>query len=232
MLGERAEWLLDVRRPPDYRSNAVVEASYLDGEWDIAEPCHETWALWEQRDADRGVQLVQIGAGSITGPPEGGGQVFVRVFDRDRAASVAIDTVHATTVGEVDPGPLDLLACSTYFYLEPSGQPRETLETLRGIIAQLAGELDAHYDTSPSWPAVDERTFGDGAHSITWVHERDRDRFTAHVHGLPWGHALAVTLRMTSRQCDLAVRLPDADIGRVLERLQAIEQADRAAAIP
>lgn len=222
MLGERPDWILDHMRlqHPDFQDGGVVEACYFDDGWNSHNRCHTTWDIWERRDGGRGLQLARIGAGSVPGEgqPAGSSITFVRVFDGDRAASIPIDTNHVSTIGDVDLGPLDLLDFWEYFYIEPA---KNQLETLRGIIAQLAGEIDAHYCTSPLWPSVraGATTFGDGERSIAFQEEPHQT--TGTVHGLPWGHSLVVHIGITS-QSYVRGQLPDADIERVLARVRAI----------
>lgn len=219
MLGERADWIVDVTRPPDYEVDRVVGDTYFDEIWNGPQPCHETWRLWEQRDGDRGVQLANIGAGSISGQPDGGGQVFVRVFDRDRAASIAIDTRRVSTIGDVDLAALDLLSFNAPLAIAST---TTHVETLRGLLGQLGAELDAHYATSLHWPRVDgggagadRQTFGEGERAISIAHDRSYGWILARVEGLPWGQQLDVHLGLDGGQTYLHGRLPDAAIDRV-----------------
>ncbi len=222
MLGERADWIVDVTHPPDFEAHRVVDETYFDEIWNGPQPCHEVWKLWEQRDGDRGVQLAEIGAGSIGGQPDGSGLAFVRVFDHVRAASIAIDTVKVSTIGEVDLSPLDLMRFTAASSIPPA---TTYVEALRGLLARLATELDAHYDTGPLWPRIDggaadsdHQTFGEGERAISIRHDRSFGWIIASVEGLPWGQQLAVHLGLNGSQQYLYGRLPDADIDRVLAR--------------
>jgi hypothetical protein len=234
MLGERADWIVDlVRRPADVQVNRVTDACFVDDAWDVNGRCHETWELHEQRHGPVGVQVLIVGCGSVEGRPEGGSETVVRVFDRDRAASVRIGTNKVSTIGDIDLAPLDLYGFSQSFAITPT---TSLLETLRGLIAQLAAELDAHYDTSPLWPSVGERkdeptfgdgerTFGDGERSLTIrIDPRWYNKTSVTVHGLPWGHSLEVYIQTHDNRTNgyLYGRLPNADIDRILARLGAI----------
>lgn len=230
MLGERADWIVDVTRPPDYEVDRVVGDTYFDEVWNGPQSCHETWRLWEQRDGARGVQLANIGAGSIGGQPDGGGQVFVRVFDRDRAASIAIDTRRVSTIGDVDLAALDLLRFNAPLAIAPATTTH--VETLRGLLGQLGAELDVHFATSLRWPRIDgggagadRQAFGEGGRAITIKHDRSYGWILAEVEGLPWGQQLDVHFGIDGGQRYLHGRLPDADIDRVLARHAAIARA-------
>lgn len=234
MLGERADWLLDVRggSVPAFRADRIVDGSSLDHAWDIRDDCHETWELHEQRDGARGVQLIVVGAGTITGRPEGGGVSVVRIFEHDRAVSVQLESRAVATIGEVDLAPLDLMDCVQYFTREAAAID---VEVMRGLLAQVIAEYDAHYDTSTQWPLashehvtphyLDPRlrsTFVDGARSVTVDQlERGPRTWLATAHGLAWGHVVELASNDDGHG-DLRVRLPDAEIDRVSARLGAI----------
>ena len=223
MLGKRADWIVESRnrRPPEFEVARIVDASFVDGVWNVVDKCRETWSLHEQREGLRGVQVVFVEAGTVVGRPEGGGQTFVRVFDRDRAASITIDSNYVSTIGEVDLAPLDLLG-----FAEPFSSSSYDVDALRGVVAQIASELDAHFDTSPQWPEVDRRrpdddsyrVYGDGHRSVAIRVARHADpRVT--VHGLPWGHDLQLSYGYVRG------RLPNAAIDRVIARLASISSA-------
>lgn len=226
MLGERADWIVDLQgRPPEFRVDRKSDACFVDDAWDVSEPCREIWELHERRDGARGVQVVTVGCGTIEGRPEGGSSTVVRVFDRDRAASVLVSSNKVSTIGEIDLAPLDLYLYSKNFELAPASLP---VEMMRGLVAQLAGELDAHYDTYMLWPCVAHdrgHTFAEGERSVTIVEQQSADgRVTATTRGLTWGHKLEVSLHTYRARMygSVLVRLPDADIDRVIARLAAI----------
>jgi hypothetical protein len=107
------------------------------------------------------------------------------------------------------------------------------IETARALVAQLAGELDAYFDTSTQWPlgplyppgdwyadsAWNPQTFVDGERAVT-VSVDEHQRVWAQVHGLPWGHRLGFQLSPTSSY--LTMRLPNPDLDRVLARIAAL----------
>ena len=111
------------------------------------------------------------------------------------------------------------------------------------MLAQLAAELDAHYDVSAAWPPqiLEQHTFEDprrepvhvttyrfesGPHAMTLTEQRhDAWAWThAELAGLPWGHALSVELhtRATGTAGHVAFRLPLADGDAVLARMAAM----------
>jgi hypothetical protein len=109
MLGERADWIVNViGRPADFQTRGVVDACFLQDARIVSERCHETWDLHEHRDKLCGVPVVMVGVGSIGGQPDGCSETVVRIFDRDRAASVRIGSNRVATIGEVDIAALDL----------------------------------------------------------------------------------------------------------------------------
>jgi hypothetical protein len=233
MLGERPDWIVDLGgQTPAYVVDRIVDdGSYLDGAWDMGGRCNETWSLYERRDGARGVQLINISAGTVPGEgrPEGAGATVVRIFDRDRAASVVIDSNWirgVATIGSVDLTPLELYRHVQSFELR-SGT--SDIETARGVIAQLASDLDAHYDTSTQWPTSGsvERagslvsTFAEGERSVEII-AQIYDHIRATVHGLPWGHQLELNIQTNATSGYLVLRLLATDIDRVLARLGAI----------
>jgi hypothetical protein len=217
MLGTRADWIVKPDRPADYRYDDVSDGSFVDDAWDVTGPCRETWDLHEQRDGDRGVQLLAVTSGTIEGRPEGGGVNVVRIFDGARAASVTLSSNNVSTVGAIDLAPLDLYRAGQGFTVD-AAVPE--VDMLRALVAQLAGELDAHYDTSPAWPSADGLTFRDGERAVELRHNNWYPRSMIAVHGLPWGHQLDIYLQ--DGRGSLGVQLPDADIDRVFARLATI----------
>jgi hypothetical protein len=231
MTGVRAEWIVDLGgQKPTYQIDRDTEGCFVDLVWDVGGPINEGWTLHERREGARGVQVLTVSCGTIEGRPEGGVATVVRVFDRDRAASVVIGSNVVATIGDVDLAPLDLYLFSQYFEMPATG---EHVEMVRGFVAQLAAELDAYFDTSSLWTLTGrtakdltvEHTFGDGERALTIAVKRGKHpQTTAEVHGLPWGHKIELSI---SPQADgvsgyVVVRLPDADIDRVMARLGAI----------
>ena len=197
------------------------------------EPNDETLTIHQQRDGLRGVQLIMISSGTITGRPEGGGVNAVRVFDRDRAAVVPIDAwgAEVATIGDIDLSPLDLLEVSRPFTLHAGDHD---VPTARALVAQLVAEVDAHYDTSTLWaegeparPAdwylpdmTSHQTFVDGSRAVSIGYDRS-GRIHAHVDGLPWGQRFLFQLE-AGRYHYLAMRFPSAELDRIEARLAAL----------
>jgi hypothetical protein len=230
MLGERADWIVDLGgQQPSYETNRVVPECFVDHLWNVSYRCQEAWTLHERRGADGGVQVLTVSCGTVEGRPEGGVATTVRVFDRERAVSVHIGTHAVAVIGNVDLAPLDLYLVSQNFLIPDVS---DHLEVARGLVAMLAAELDAHYDTSALWSRIGRarqegsvvHTFGEGERSITVAVKGGDQAMTTTVHGLPWGHK--IELGTVRRQRDVAgyiiLRLPDADIDRVVGRLGAI----------
>ena len=222
MLGERASWIVECdRTTPDYHSAGASDVGFaLDDAWDMTSECSVTWDVWERP----GVQVVRIGAGSLSGPPEGGSHTVVRVYAGDRAASVVIDTNIVSTVGAVDLAPLDLLGYSGSFKLaEPA-----TIELARGVLAHLAAEHDAHFDTSAQWPlagGTSRQAFPDGERTVAITESGghiNQIRATAEP---AWGTQIVVQINAYDGGTNGGVylRLPTAAIDRVLARLGVLE---------
>jgi hypothetical protein len=227
MLGERADWIVDLQPSvrPDFHLDQVVYDGFFDHVCDFTRArSRERWNLHERHDGTRGVQVVNVVFESVDGRPEGVSMTVVRVFDRDRAASVHIHGTTVATIGEVDLSPLELQSNVQSFELTTTLDS----EMLRGLVAQLAAEVDAHYDTSTLWPTVAPGTFADGERRVT-IGAADGHNFVngmtnARVHGLPWGHKLDVSLEPRPRGAKgyIALRLPAAQIDRVIARLSAL----------
>ncbi|MEO8701349.1 MAG: hypothetical protein ABI867_14975 [Kofleriaceae bacterium] len=215
MLGERADWIVDTRsRKPELEIQRVVDVSYFDDAWDVHVTCEETWKLHEHR----GVQIVHLVISSLPGEQPGGSDVtVVRVVDGARAASIVIGSTKVSTIGDIDLAPLDLYRFGGGVASVPSP---DAIDTARGLIAQVAAEVDAHYDTSALWPRKREGEFGDDER---WIAVKAFDGAvpytSAMVHGLPWGHELEIILPHDGRPAFCKGRLPAADRDRVLARL-------------
>lgn len=237
MLGERPEWIVDLTYArPAFEIERDVDACFLDHVWNLAGRCREAWTLHERRDGDRGVQVVTVSRGSSEPSPERASATVVRVFDRDRAASVHLFANTVATIGEVDLAPLDLHLSSQSFTLDTAYD----LATVRGLVAQLAAELDAHYDTSTLWPGVVaetvhdepafsksiEHAFTNGGHALAVCEEirGAKQIATATVRGLPWGHKVEMEIEGRGNRLYgyIVVRLPETDIARLIARLGAI----------
>lgn len=229
-MGFDAAWMLDLHNQlPIYDAQRLGTSTYLDHCWDVTDELRENLRIYEHRDGLHGVQLVQISAGTVTGRPEGGGVNVVRIVDGTRAAVIAIEQ-NVATIGDIDLSPLELRMYSSSFTL---ASKTADVETARALVAQLAGELDAHFDTSTQWPAGapyppgdwyadsawNRQTFVAGDRAVT-VSVDDHQRVWAQVHGLPWGHRLG--FQLTTSSGFLTMRLPNADLDRVLARIRVI----------
>lgn len=107
MFGERADWFVNViGRKPEVDAAGNADAIFLDDAWDVSQYVRFTWELHEQRNDRGGVQLIVVGVGSAYGQPDGNAETVVRIFDRERAASIRIGTNKVATIGEVDLAPL------------------------------------------------------------------------------------------------------------------------------
>lgn len=228
MIGERADWILELGGlDPGYAIHRDVDACFVDHVLDVRERCHEAWTLHERRRREGGVQVLTVRCGTATGRPAGGVSTVVRVFDHARAVSVLIGASTVGVIGTVDLAPLDLHLYSQNFELPGV---TDHLEVARGLVAMLAAELDAHYDTSTLWSRIGRtrrdrsivHSFGEGERSIT-VSARAQ-AMTTEVHGLPWGHK--IELGTAKREVGIGgyvvLRLPDADLDRVIARLGSV----------
>lgn len=145
---------LDPGPEPTFQEGRMVTRCFLDGAVDVREACDEHFVLQEIREGARGVQLVT--ALYIIGPMtreggNGGGARVLRLFDRStgHGLSVQFPSREVYTIGgSFDLSPLDLFAHRVGYKL-----PWTTIElaAVRGFIAQLAADLDAHFDTSAEW---------------------------------------------------------------------------------
>ncbi len=197
MVGERADWIVDlIGRKPEEGGGGVVEAAFLDDAWDVNQTVHETWTLHEQRSGRGGVQVVTVGCGSPYGQPDGNAETVVRIFDRERAASIRIGTNKVATIGDIDLAPLDLYQFAHTF--SAAATTTDEADALRGLIELLG--------------------VASGSECSVTI-DRPFSTLTATVHGLPWGHSVILYskgLHQDRVYVDLIGRLPDADIDRLL----------------
>ncbi|HEY5936238.1 MAG TPA: hypothetical protein VIU61_16420 [Kofleriaceae bacterium] len=183
--------------------------------------CNESWTIREITERSRGIQLVTIYCHYDDGTRGGGytTQSVVRVFDRRTrtGASLGIDARAVATIGEVDLAPLDLFELVTTFHL--TSWTRYDPDGVRGIVAQLAAEIDAHFDVSTEWPsAISSRNgftihrFESGPRAVELVerHIANEGGVHATVHGLPWGHGLTLNVSDTALGTygNVTLRLP------------------------
>ncbi len=237
MLGERADWVCEPPLgPAAYRGGGINDdGSFLDHAWRIPGRCQTDLRIHERRDGLRGVQLISVSAGSVPGegPPEGGGMMFVRVFDEHRAASVPIDgysTAEVAVIGDVDLAPLDLFSASGRF----AHPGRHDVATARALVAQLLADVDAYFDTSTEWPVgedlavptwhapdtTSQQTFISGERAVSTSTGRTGD-LNAYVHGLPWGWQFGFALSRPSAGY-YYMRFPTAELDRIEGRLATL----------
>ncbi|MCW5801377.1 MAG: hypothetical protein KIT31_03125 [Deltaproteobacteria bacterium] len=244
---ERVMWLAageEELPPPTFATRGTVARCFLDQAVDRSEECFETWRIRELVDGARGVQHVSLEYLYDDGSrePAGGSVTLVRVFDRARGIGASIQTWRDVwTIGDVDLAALDLFAGEVHFRI--AWKPY-ALDGVRGFLAQLAAELDAHYDVSATWPGtVTEHEvegtavrwytwrFSSGERAIEIVEHRYRDdgvpetgSIRATVHGLPWGHVLVAHLSDDAHGVEgwLKLRLPRAHGDAVRARLASI----------
>jgi len=246
---ERLEWLArtgDPTAPPPFTDRRPASWCFLENGIDYREPCTASWHVRELSDGTRGVQLVSVGF-TLYDPAEdsssSAGATVIRIFDRARriGTSLLSGTQTVSTIGAFDIAPLDLFEHTRGF--RNAAWTQHDLAATRGMLAQLAAEVDAHYDVSAAWPAqiVEQNTFEDprreavhvttyryesGPHAMVLTEQRhDSWAWThAELEGLPWGHTLTVDLhtRATGTAGHVAFRLPLAEGDAVLARLVAM----------
>jgi len=250
---DRLDWLcrpLDEVRELAHRTFSAerdVTFSFLDNAFSVREACHETLTIYEDTDGPRGVQHI-LGGFDIpgaTGWDAGGGAVVVRIFDREKqiGASVITSTRYVSTIGDIDLARLELFTKNDMFRVP---KPRDSLAFVRGVIAQLGAEIDAHYDVSTEWPGRVVRDFPittDGMHLVQHRFEAQgravtvseqtypdgRDVVRAELEGLPWGHDLWVSIdtRPEGSRGQICMRMPIELGKRVFARLDTIPNVDR-----
>lgn len=153
---DRVAWLASPshQRPPYVfqvernTSRCFLEESVDDGS------CTEYWTLHEERDDDRGVQYLSVSSRTYNGTYDGGGTQghVVRVYNRatSTGASIFPGTRKVATIGAIELGALQLFSRCESFAL--TSWQQYSVDDVRGLVAQLATELDAHYDACTSWP--------------------------------------------------------------------------------
>jgi hypothetical protein len=205
--------------PPVFDIRRTVRRCFLDGTLDSHHECVEHWELHEVTAGTRGLQYLQIVYSYDLSEDRGSSRNAVRIFDRrtSSAVSIPIYSTSAWMIGvPIDLTPL-LFTHEVSFKLPWT---RYDLDAARGLIAQLTADLDAHFDTSPSWSggvtatsAKDEswytmrkqtHRFESGAFAVELEDTEQTMDFetgktvthtlVAAVHGLPWGHEVSVRL--------------------------------------
>lgn len=210
---------------PVFAERRPVTRCFLDGAIDVSEPdCGENWQIREIIDGPRGVQFITVdySYGPMTREGGNGGSAkVVRLFDRStsRAVSLQLWSRDVYTIGApVDLSPLDLFAHRVTYQLPWT---EIDLDSVRGFVAQLTADLDAHFDTSAEWGggvSVDkvleseqynfrtrrlEHRFQAGPYAIEFGQNLDPDdpddepsMIYAEVRGLPFGHQVNVRVSL------------------------------------
>ena len=237
---------------PIFKTERTTSRCFLEYGADLVEDCYEYWTIREQREGERGVQHVQVVYRQDDGTREGtgcGGTV-VRVFDRATrtGASIFLDTRIVATIGKLDLSALELFAHYRAFDIPTWHQ--YDLEATRGLVAQLAAEIDAHYDVSATWPGgltntyvtsddhvaspsthYYERRFESGSRAVTIRESRFRREGVAEdgwatvmIEGLPWGHELRLLISDSDSRTHghVQLRLPIALGETVIARLAGV----------
>jgi hypothetical protein len=211
---------------PVFEERRAATRCFLEGAIDCTEAdLGEHWRIREVIEGTRGVQLIKLGFeyGPMTREGgNGGSAMVVRLFDRSAARGVSFQ-LHSNDVylmGEpVDLSPLDLFAHRVSYKLRWA-----TLElaAVRGFIAQLTADLDAHFDTSAEWEGGVTRDevlesvqynfrtrrrefqFCAGPYAIELGENLDPDivddasgMFAVTVRGLPFGHQVSVRIALS-----------------------------------
>lgn len=210
---------------PTFHQRSEVSRSFVDEAHDVTEAgCFEVWTIRESVVGSRGVHHITIDCTWGEQSREGGNgrsSTIVRVFDRStqRAVSIPLHSTAVWVVGEVDLSPLDLFSQRVSYKLRWT---KLELAAVRGFIAQITADLDAHFDTSAEWDGevtrdevleseqYDFRTrrrelrFASGGYAIELGENLDPDladdpsgMFWVVVHGLPWGHEVNVRISLT-----------------------------------
>ena len=249
---------LDPGPEPIFQEGRMVTRCFLDGAVDVREECDEHFVVQEIREGARGVQVVIVLYASGPMAREGGlgdGARVLRLFDRSTGHGLSVQfpsrEVYLIGGGSFDLSPLDLFAHRVSYKL-----PWTTIElaAVRGFIAQLAADLDAHFDTSAEWEGgvtLDEvlvsyesklRTrrrelrFASGPYAIELGENLDPDvvddatsMFWVDVRGLPSGHRIGVRIALSGEPGEYPV---DGWIDFTLPLAQLEAAVARAATIP
>jgi hypothetical protein len=221
---ERLAWLAlpDEEMPaPTFETKRTVERCFVELGIDLHGACYESWTIREECEGGRGVQHVSVGyAHHDDGTREGGGgsKRVVRVFDRAAGigASIGIGSRSVATIGEINVAALDLF--HRYQFFSVPGWKVDH-DGLRGLFAQLASEVDAHFDVSTSWPAGRGGRFESGTFAVELSPRHGG--LSATAHGLPWGHALSIWIDESSHG-SVELCLPLAVGQAVLARLSFV----------
>lgn len=246
---------LPERPPPIFEVGREVARCFFDGELCTEADLSERWIIHEVREGARGIQFAVIDYfyGQQTRDGGGGGSAtIVRLFDRNtgRGASVRLWSNEAFTIGEIDLAPLDLFAHRVSYKLP---QPKLELAAIRGFVAQLTADLDAHFDTSTEWEGGVTRdeiltseeynfksrrrelVFRSGPYSIELGENLDADdpdddsaMFWIVVRGLPAGHEVNIRIAL-SHEPDFPI---DGWIDFTLPLAQLEAAVARAAQVP
>ena len=251
----RERYLDDAKWPePTYKHVNDVTRSVLDGDFALDQPdCSEAWYIREVVEGTRGVQHITVECqwGEMT--REGGNgrsTTVIRIFDRSTRCAVSIPLYSSVvwTIGDIDLTPLDLFEQRARFKL---AWKTYDIDSLRGFFAQLSADLDAHFDTSTTWPGgptcdeiIDNREYNFRVRKRTYRYSSggyaiELDELigpeakdgtgwlTVDIQGLPWGHDVSGRIDSTKDpvwgvEGWIDLTLPHAQLDATLARLAAI----------
>jgi hypothetical protein len=147
-------WQSDQLPPATSRTGGEVPRLVFDGVVLCDHGCGHSVEIREVVETTRGMHHIKVewywGEFTREGG-NGGGATFVRVFDRSSKRAVSIRTYDETAwmIGDaLDLAPLDLFGERVEFKL---AWKTYDVDMVRGLVAQLAADLDAHFDTSTTW---------------------------------------------------------------------------------
>jgi hypothetical protein len=236
-------WESEQLPPATSRTGGEVPRLVFDGVVLCDHDCGHSVEIREVVEGTRGMQHIKVEWywGDFTREGgNGGGATFVRVFDRISRRAASIRTHHETAwmIGDaIDLAPLDLFGKRVELELT---WKTYGVDMVRGLVAQLAADLDAHFATSTTWPGGmimerinevgDQRfrqrdfryasgAFAIGVSEFVDLAVNDAGRTSFVVEGLPKGW-LRGSLDTVTGWIDL--RLPRAQLDATLDRLAGI----------
>ncbi len=241
------EWSGRHDRQPTFRNERTVTRCFLDGTLDLEGERIETWEVREVNEGTRGLQHQQIYYSFDMRDDRGSSASVLRLFDRETRSAISIPVLSNTVwmIGEpIDLSPL-LFKYRVSFSLPWNGYD---LDSMRGFLARVATDLDAHFDTCATWPGglVDDKRregnlynapsrtrrfrFEIGDYAIDAQEEvidystGQHRSLAGSVAGLPWGHQVGVTMRNAERGLEgwLDFTLPRTQVDAILARLATI----------
>jgi hypothetical protein len=245
-------WESEKLPPPTFSVGREVSRCTFEGVVHVPHECGEVWKIRELVEGPRGVQHIdlQYHWGEYTRDGgNGGGLTVVRLYDRSTAQGVSIrlSGQDVWVIGE----PLDLSALDLFSQRTELRLPwkRYDPDAILGLVARLAADLDAHFDTAPAWPGglvsdevvgTDTRVrrreyrYASGGYAIEMSDFRYPEdlpegtgRMNTRIEGLPWGHQVCPRLEgsddpVWGMKGSLDLTLPRAQLDATIARLAAI----------